>query len=217
MGSFKGEDTEADESELKPEAGKAGSLANLATLRALKAKRVHGRAPLEGHNSPKSLEQWEPEPKPEGGDFWSGLAMAAWKGLEDTIDSSRLLAESWFLGVTDLEREVRALCDVTGMAGPGKMGFSDFLAVLLPKYVPTLREGQVQDAFRRLDVFNQGFLSKEALLTTLRVGQGVSEDEQAALLEMLPESIDLPGFHQLLGVQVMESHGQSQVYSAAPW
>ncbi|CAE7544792.1 unnamed protein product, partial [Symbiodinium sp. KB8] len=97
-------------------------------------------------------------------------------------------AEDWL-------EEIRSLVATAGTVGD-KIGFSDFLAVMLPYHV-AVQEAQLRSAFSRLaDSKGSGrtLLPKSTLQTALQVGQAVSEEEVAALNAGLPEELSYVEF-----------------------
>ncbi|CAE7366183.1 unnamed protein product [Symbiodinium microadriaticum] len=103
-------------------------------------------------------------------------------------------AEDWL-------EEIRSLVATAGTVGD-KIGFSDFLAVMLPYHV-AVQEAQLRSAFSRLaDSKGSGrtLLPKSTLQTALQVGQAVSEEEVAALNAGLPEELSYVEFVQLVGL-----------------
>jgi len=109
------------------------------------------------------------------------------------------LMEEWAL--VGIEGDIRPLLMIAGTAGEALVGFSDFLAIMLPGHV-IAKEGQLIDAWRRLDSQNEQRLTKAQLKAMMQVGQAVSAREVEELKEGLPEELTFMTFFQLLEVQV---------------
>eukprot|EP00931_Biecheleriopsis_adriatica_P053547 TRINITY_DN31363_c0_g1_i1.p1 TRINITY_DN31363_c0_g1~~TRINITY_DN31363_c0_g1_i1.p1 ORF type:complete len:832 (+),score=186.81 TRINITY_DN31363_c0_g1_i1:118-2613(+) len=97
--------------------------------------------------------------------------------------------------------ELRQLMTVAGTSGPALLGFSDFLAVMMPSCL-LLGEGQLMDAWSRLDAEGRGRVSRQVLLSALQVGSAVSGEEIETLKAGLPEELSFRHFRELLDVQV---------------
>eukprot|EP00933_Yihiella_yeosuensis_P000213 TRINITY_DN10033_c1_g3_i1.p1 TRINITY_DN10033_c1_g3~~TRINITY_DN10033_c1_g3_i1.p1 ORF type:complete len:465 (-),score=103.36 TRINITY_DN10033_c1_g3_i1:125-1519(-) len=110
-----------------------------------------------------------------------------------------------FVGETGggLEAELKSLALVVGTAGISKIGFSDFLAAMMPRHT-LIRDSQMRDAFRKLDIFNEGKLTRRAFLDTLQVGKAVPDQEVEELLANIPLELDYFGFCRLCAVQVSD-------------
>jgi len=113
-------------------------------------------------------------------------------------DPAKLMEEWALVGV---EGDIRPLLMIAGTAGEALVGFSDFLAIMTPRHV-IAKEGQLIDAWRRLDSQNEQRLTKAQLKAMMQVGQAVSAREVEELKEGLPEELTFMTFFELLEVQV---------------
>jgi len=135
-------------------------------------------------------------------DLSAGLRGTAPNAQRDR-DSSGLFPMLSLHAQSDAEEwleEIRSLVATAGTVGD-KIGFSDFLAVMLPYHV-AVQEAQLRSAFSRLaDSKSSGrTLPKSTLQTALQVGQAVSDEEVAALNAGLPEELSYAEFVQLVGL-----------------
>ncbi|CAE7689050.1 CPK2 [Symbiodinium pilosum] len=124
-------------------------------------------------------------------------------GLESTDTSSShqsILSMLGFQTTNDNGQmeEIRSLVATAGTAGEN-MGFSDFLAVMLPYHV-AVQEPQLRSAFGRLDSAKTGRLPKSTLQGALQVGQAVPQEEVAAFNAGLPQDLSYAEFRQLVGL-----------------
>ncbi|CAE7840766.1 unnamed protein product [Symbiodinium sp. CCMP2592] len=129
-------------------------------------------------------------------DLSAGLRGTAPNAQRDR-DSSGLFPMLSLHAQSDAEEwleEIRSLVATAGTVGD-KIGFSDFLAVMLPYHV-AVQEAQLRSAFSRLaDSKSSGrTLPKSTLQTALQVGQAVSDEEVAALNAGLPEELSYVEF-----------------------
>ena len=87
------------------------------------------------------------------------------------------------------EQEMHALVKSLDAAGTNCINYNDFISAVLARKM-TFERAQLWEAFRKLDVYKQNFLTRQSLQAVLKTREGVAAD---ADIEQIFREVDLDG------------------------